>query len=86
MTHDLTQCTATQLLSLFRSGEASPVQATQAVLQRIERLNPLLNAFCWVDEAAATASARQSEAVGKRTATVAAPSCPWMACRCPSKT
>ena len=62
MTHDLTQCTATQLLSLFRSGEASPVQATQAVLQRIERLNPLLNAFCWVDEAAATASARQSEA------------------------
>ena len=59
---DLTQCTATQLLGLYRSGEASPAEATQAVLQRIARLNPLLNAFCWVDEAAAMASARQSEA------------------------
>lgn len=62
MTDDLTQCTATQLLSLFSSGEASPVQATQAVLQRIAKLNPLLNVFCWVDEAAALASAHQSEA------------------------
>jgi aspartyl-tRNA(Asn)/glutamyl-tRNA(Gln) amidotransferase subunit A len=62
MTHDLTQCTATQLLNMFRSGEASPVQATQAVLQRIDKLNPLINAFCWVDETAALASARQSEA------------------------
>jgi Asp-tRNA(Asn)/Glu-tRNA(Gln) amidotransferase A subunit family amidase len=59
---DLTQCTAIQLLGLYRSGEASPAEATQAVLQRIARLNPLLNAFCWVDEAAAMASARQSEA------------------------
>jgi aspartyl-tRNA(Asn)/glutamyl-tRNA(Gln) amidotransferase subunit A len=59
---DLTQCTATQLLGLYRSGEASPVEATQAVLQRISRLHPLLNAFCLVDEAAAMASAHQSEA------------------------
>lgn len=59
---DLTQCTATQLLSMFRSGQASPVEATQTVLHRIARLNPLLNAFCWVDEAAALDSARQSEA------------------------
>jgi aspartyl-tRNA(Asn)/glutamyl-tRNA(Gln) amidotransferase subunit A len=59
---DLTQCTATQLLGLYRSGQASPVEATQAVLQRIARLNPLLNAFCWVDEAAALASAHLSEA------------------------
>jgi aspartyl-tRNA(Asn)/glutamyl-tRNA(Gln) amidotransferase subunit A len=58
---DLTQCTATQLLGLYRSGQASPVEATQAVLQRIARLNPVLNAFCWVDEAAALASARLSE-------------------------
>ena len=58
----LTQCTATQLLGLYRSGEASPVEATQAVLQRISRLNPLLNAFCLVEEAAAMASAHQSEA------------------------
>jgi len=59
---DLTQCTATQLLGLYRSGEASPVDATQAVLQRIARLNPVLNAFCLIDEKAALASARHSEA------------------------
>jgi aspartyl-tRNA(Asn)/glutamyl-tRNA(Gln) amidotransferase subunit A len=59
---DLTQCTATQLLGLYRSGQASPVEATQAVLQRIARLNPLLNAFCLIDEAAAMASAHLSEA------------------------
>ena len=59
---DLTQCTAIELLGLYRSGAASPVEATQAVLQRIARLNPLLNAFCLIDEATAMASARQSEA------------------------
>ncbi len=59
---DLTQCTATQLLGLYRSGQASPVEATQAVLQRIARLNPLLNAFCLIDESAAMASAHLSEA------------------------
>ncbi|NDF06158.1 MAG: amidase, partial [Betaproteobacteria bacterium] len=59
---DLTQCTATQLLDLYRSGQASPVEATQAVLERIARLNPLLNAFCLIDEAAALASAHHSEA------------------------
>ena len=59
---DLTQCTATQLLGLYRSGQASPVETTQAVLQRIARLNPLLNAFCLIDEAAAMASAHLSEA------------------------
>ena len=57
----LTAFTANELLALFRSGEASPVEVTQAVLQRIARLNPLLNAFCRVDEAAALNSARQSE-------------------------
>ena len=59
---DLTQCTATQLLNLYRRGEASPVEATQAVLLRIARLNPLLNAYCWIDDNAALASARLSEA------------------------
>ena len=60
-TTDLTQCTASQLLQLYRSGQASPVDATLAVLSRIERLNPKLNAFCLVDADAALASARASE-------------------------
>ncbi len=59
---DLTQTPAHELLALYRSGQASPVEVTQAVLQRIERLNPQINAFCLVDEAAALASARASEA------------------------
>ena len=46
---DLTQCTAEQLLHLYRSGQASPVDATKALLARIEKLNPKLNAFTLVD-------------------------------------
>ncbi len=59
---DLADCTATQLLQLYRTAQASPVDATLAVLQRIERFNPVLNAFCHVDPAAALASERRSEA------------------------
>jgi aspartyl-tRNA(Asn)/glutamyl-tRNA(Gln) amidotransferase subunit A len=59
---DLTQAPAHELLALYRSGQASPVEVTQAVLQRIERVNPQINAFCLVDEKAALASARASEA------------------------
>ncbi len=39
-TTDLTQCTAHELLQLYRTGQASPVEATQAVLSRIESVNP----------------------------------------------
>ena len=55
---DLAACTATELLALYRSKQASPVEATQAVLARIERLNPALRAFCHIagDEALARAS------------------------------
>ena len=61
-TQDLTQTPAHELLALYRSGQASPVDVTQAVLKRIERVNPQINAFCLVDEQAALASARASEA------------------------
>lgn len=56
----LCDCTATQLLALYRSGQASPSEATQAVLARIERLNPKLNAYCLIDAASATAAAAAS--------------------------
>jgi aspartyl-tRNA(Asn)/glutamyl-tRNA(Gln) amidotransferase subunit A len=62
MTSDPTQLTATELLRLYRSGQASPVEVTQAVLARIDKLNPQLNAFCLVDADAALAAARDSEA------------------------
>ena len=59
---DLADRTATELLALYRSGQASPVAATQAVLARIAELDPSLNAFCIVDAQGALASARASEA------------------------
>lgn len=57
----LALCTATELLQLYRSGAASPVEATREVLARIELLNPQLKAFCLVDAESAMASARASE-------------------------
>ena len=59
---DLADCTATELLALYRSGQASPVEATRAALARIERHNPTLRAFVHVAADEALASARASEA------------------------
>ena len=49
------------LLALYASGQASPVDCTREVLERIGHLNPLLNAFCFIDEQGAIESARESE-------------------------
>ncbi|MBL8361095.1 MAG: amidase [Rubrivivax sp.] len=59
---DLADCTATQLLALYRSGQASPVEATRAVFRRIARVNPVINAFVVLAEEEAMASAQASEA------------------------
>ena len=58
----LTECSATELLALYRSGAASPVEATQAVLARIEQWNPRLRAFCHVAPEASLSMARASAA------------------------
>ena len=63
---NLAECSAHTLLQLYRSGAASPLEATREVLARIERLNPQLNAFCLVDAEAALQSARESEARWRR--------------------
>ena len=52
---------AHQLLALYRGGSLSPVEVTNAVLARIEQLNPAINAFCLVDAERALDNARQSE-------------------------
>ncbi len=44
--------TAVELLERYRKHELSPVEVTRAVLERIEKLNPVLNAFCLVSEQA----------------------------------
>ena len=49
------------LSSAYRSGELSPVEVTQACLERIEDVDPALNAFVGVDAVAAIATARESQ-------------------------
>jgi Asp-tRNA(Asn)/Glu-tRNA(Gln) amidotransferase A subunit family amidase len=53
---------ATALASAIRHGDVSPVEVTDAILTRIERVNPMLNAFCTVAADMARAQARVAEA------------------------
>lgn len=61
MSNDLAYATATELLDGYRDGSISPVEATQAALNQIEKYNGALNAFVLVDEDYALARARESE-------------------------
>ncbi|MFA1539003.1 amidase [Actinomadura monticuli] len=47
---DAADLTATELLAAYEAGTLSPVEAAEAVLARIARDDPKLNAFCLVDE------------------------------------
>lgn len=58
---DFTRCTATELADLYRTGSASPVTVAEQVLAKIERLNPVLNAFCFTDPATTLAQAQVSK-------------------------
>ncbi|MFK4222903.1 amidase [Streptomyces sp. NPDC019890] len=57
---DLTALTARQLLAGYRRGDFSPIDATRAALERIEAVQPLVNAFVRVDADAALAQAQAS--------------------------
>lgn len=61
MTADLAMMPAHQLVKLFKSRKASPVEATKAALARIEAFNPQLNAFQHLDPDGAMRAARASE-------------------------
>jgi aspartyl-tRNA(Asn)/glutamyl-tRNA(Gln) amidotransferase subunit A len=58
---DLCYTTATELAALIRGKQLSPVELTRAVLARIERLNPVLNAFCTLTPDLARDAARRAE-------------------------
>jgi aspartyl-tRNA(Asn)/glutamyl-tRNA(Gln) amidotransferase subunit A len=58
---EIAEISAVDLLAKYRSGEASPVDATQASFQRIAKYESRLNAFCYLDEESAMAAARASE-------------------------
>ena len=58
---DLCALSASELVDAFRKKTLSPVDVTRAVLARIEKLNPVLNAFCLISENSLQ-EAKESEA------------------------
>ena len=61
MSQDIALLSATNLLQAYRSKQLSPVEATRAALERIDRYNSTLNAYCLVDAESAMAAARAAE-------------------------
>jgi len=59
---DLSRLSGSDLVALYRQRKVSPVDVTRDALARIERYQPLVNAFVMVDAEGALAAARQSEA------------------------
>lgn len=57
----LARMSAEELVAGYTDGSLSPVEATQAALDAVERLDPEVNAFVLVDEEGALAQARTSE-------------------------
>ncbi|WP_338749038.1 amidase [Janibacter alittae] len=57
-----TEMTAVELVAAYGAKELSPVEATNAVVDRIEEADGEINAFCLVDRESALEQARASEA------------------------
>ena len=62
MSDELAFTPALELAARVRAHEVSPVELTQLYLERIERLDPQLNAYVTVDADGAFAAAREAEA------------------------
>ncbi|MCC6468158.1 MAG: amidase [Alphaproteobacteria bacterium] len=61
MSNSIEMMTAVGLLARYRRKSLSPVEVTRAILDRIERVNPRVNAYCLVDRDAALKMAKASE-------------------------
>jgi amidase len=57
---------ATKLAPLIRRGAVSPLALVQAVLARLERVNPRLNAYCTVAAEQALDAAKKATALARR--------------------
>lgn len=58
---ELSWTSARDLAGLIRRGEVSPVDVVEAVLDRIDRINPAINAYCTVTAEQAREAARGAE-------------------------
>jgi len=59
---DILSLSAPELVERYRTKRLSPVEAVQAALERIDKLQPIYNAFVLVDKESALRWARESEA------------------------
>jgi aspartyl-tRNA(Asn)/glutamyl-tRNA(Gln) amidotransferase subunit A len=59
---EISSLSASDLVAAYRAGEISPVEALKDALARIERFEPVVNAFSIVDSDGAMAAAKASEA------------------------
>ena len=59
---DVALLSATDMVARFQDRSLSPVEATRAALERIDRHDGTFNAYCLVDAEGAIAAARNSEA------------------------
>jgi amidase len=67
MSVDLCFLSATELARLYRARKVSPLEVMQAVLARIDAVNPLVNAYVTVARESALAAARRATAaIGRR--------------------
>ncbi|CAG4913416.1 amidase family protein [Paraburkholderia gardini] len=59
--NDVVMLDASQLIASFRQRKLSPVEVLCAVLDRLTKLNPLVNGLCGLDEEGALSAANESE-------------------------
>ena len=59
---DPTAMTVAEMVAAFRARTSSPVEVLEAVLARMDEVQPRLNAFAWIDRETGRRMARESEA------------------------
>ena len=65
-THDLTTYSASKLAELIRNNDASSEEVVEAHISRIKKINPRLNAVVVLTEKSALKSAREADALTKK--------------------
>jgi aspartyl-tRNA(Asn)/glutamyl-tRNA(Gln) amidotransferase subunit A len=66
MSQDFCYLSAHELIAGYRRGAFSPLEVTRAILDRIDKYNPVLNCFCHLDRETTLGAAQDSEARWRR--------------------